>query len=424
MRARRLYPMTTLIVIIAVTLIISAACSLFEATLYSTRVGVLEAALAAGKRARPARRFLEMKDDIASPTSAVLILNTIANTAGATLAGMVAASQLGAGSVPAVSIGLTLGILFLSEILPKTLGATRWQSLWPYVVWPLTAMERGLRPLIYVTGKFAGMFTGGVGAPSVTEDEIQATIHRGEKEGELSRNERQLISAIFKFDEMVVRQILTPRREVEYLERGQSIEEVLELVARTGHTRYPVCEETLEDVVGLLHIKDLIGSDGIQRDWESVLRPVRSVPATLPVSRLMRQMQRTRQHLAMVLDEHGTAVGIVTLEDILEQIVGAVQDEFDLESPEFATEGPDRYLVAGSLSIERINDKLRLDLYAPAVDTLAGLIATRLGRLPKVGDIVDAPGVTIEVLEVRDDHPAQVRLTLAHDVRLRAEDRS
>lgn len=415
--------MTTLIAIIAATLLISAACSLFEATLYSTRVGVLEAAIAAGKRVRPARRFLQMKEDIASPTSAVLILNTIANTAGATLAGTVAAAELGVTAAPAVSIGLTLGILFLSEILPKTLGATRWQALWPYVVWPLTAMEKGLKPLIYVTGRFAGLFTGGAGTPSVTEDEIQATIHRGEQEGELSRNERQLISAVFKFDEMVVRQILTPRREVDYLKRGQSVEEILEIITRSGHSRYPVCEESLEDVVGLLHIKDLIKPDGIvTQEWEALLRPVRSVPATLPVSRLLRQMQRTRQHLAIVLDEHGTAVGIVTLENVLEQIVGAVQDEFDLEAPEFATEGRDRYLVAGSLAIERVNEKLRLDLYAPAVDTLAGFIVTKLGRLPRVGDELEAPGVKIEVLEVREDHPAQVRLTLARDVMLGSDD--
>ena len=409
--------MTLLIIIIVCTMLISATCSLFEATLYSTRVGVLQAAAAAGRLSKPARLFLRMKENIGSPTSAILILNTVANTAGATLAGMLAAEQLGAGALPIVSVSLTLGILFLGEILPKTIGATRWQSLWPHIVYPLRMMEQGLKPLIFITQKFSNIFTGGAGAPSVTEDEIQASIHLGEREGELSRNELQLISAVFRFDEMLVRQIIVPRREVVILKRHLTIEEVFEVVRRGGHTRYPVCVDSLDDVFGLLHIKDVMSSSSEeQKDWTELLRPVRSVPANMPLSRLLRQMQRTRQHMAVVLDEHGTSIGIVTLENVLEQIVGSVQDEFDMEAPEFETQGPDSFIVGGSLSIERLNNRLRLDLYAPGVDTLAGLLTSRLGRLVKVGDVVDLTGVRAEVIEVRDDHPAKVHLTLNRDL--------
>jgi CBS domain containing-hemolysin-like protein len=216
---------------------------------------------------------------------------------------------------------------------------------------------------------------------------------------------------------MIVRQIIVPRREVVFLKSHQTIEEVFDLVRRGRHTRYPVCEDSLDDVVGLLHIKDLMSSSvEEQKNWMELVRPVRSVPANMPVSRLLRQMQRTRQHMAVVLDEHGTSTGIVTLENVLEQIVGAVQDEFDMEAPEFETQGPDSFIVGGSLSIERLNNKLRLDLYAPGVDTLAGLLTSRLGRLVKVGDVVELPGVRAEVTEVRDDHPAKVHLTLNRDL--------
>lgn len=414
--------MTLLITIIVATMFISATCSLFEATLYSTRVGALHAATAAGKHGKPARVFLKMKENIGSPTSAILILNTVANTAGATLAGMVAADQLGPAAMPIVSVGLTLGILFLAEILPKTVGATQWQSLWPYIVYPLRGMEQVLKPLIFVTQKFSNIFTGGAGTPSVTEDEIQASIHLGEQEGELSSNELQLISAVFRFDEMVVRQIIVPRREVVILKSHQPLEEVFEVVRSGRHTRYPVCGDSLDDVIGLLHIKDLMSSSPEeQRNWTELVRPLRSVPANMPVSRLLRQMQRTRQHMAVVLDEHGTSTGIVTLENVLEQIVGAVQDEFDMEAPEFDTQGPDSFIVGGSLSIERLNNKLRLDLYAPGVDTLAGLLTSKLGRLVKVGDVVELPGVRAEVTEVRDDHPAKVHLTLNRDLHWTSE---
>lgn len=414
--------MTLLITIIAATMLISAACSLFEATLYSTRVGALQAAVESGTHSKPARVFLKMKDNIGSPTSAILILNTVANTAGATLAGVVAANELGASAMPVVSVGLTLGILFLSEILPKTVGATQWQTFWPYIVYPLRAMEQALKPFIFVTQKFSNIFTGGAGAPSVTEDEIQASIHLGQAQGELSRNELQLISAVFRFDEMIVRQIIVPRREVSILKKHQPVEEIFDVVRQGRHTRYPVCEDSLDDVVGLLHIKDLMAASSEERQsWNDLIRPVRSVPANMPISRLLRQMQSTRQHMAVVLDEHGSSSGIVTLENVLEQIVGAVQDEFDMEAPEFETQGPDSFIVAGSLSIERLNQKLRLDLYASGVDTLAGLLTSRLGRLVKVGDVVDLPGVRAEVTEVRDDHPAKVHLTLDRDLRWTSE---
>ena len=151
--------MTILLLVAAVTVIISGMCSLFESTLYSTRMAALESARTVGKHRRLARRFIDMKKDIARPTSAILILNTIANTAGATIAGMYATTVLGTAWVPAFSALLTIAILFLGEILPKTYGAVHWKSVWHLVVWPVTVMQQGLYPIIKVTQGFAKLFT-------------------------------------------------------------------------------------------------------------------------------------------------------------------------------------------------------------------------------------------------------------------------
>ena len=179
--------MTMLLVVAGLTVLISSMCSLFEATLYSTRTGSLEAERAEGKHVRLAERFIAMKANIAGPTSAILILNTVANTAGATLCGMFAAQVLGSVWVPAFSVGLTVAILFVGEILPKTYGATHWRNIWHLTVWPLTLMQKGFSPLIRVTQAFSGFFTGGLGVPAVTEDEIRADIHLGRKAGEFVR---------------------------------------------------------------------------------------------------------------------------------------------------------------------------------------------------------------------------------------------
>ena len=402
-----------LILVAALTVFVSSVCSLFEATLYSTRLSSLEAARAEGRHARVAERFIAMKSNIGQPTSAILVLNTVANTAGATVCGMYATSVLGPSRVPAVSAVLTVAILFVGEILPKTFGATHWGSLWRFIVWPLAGMQRGLAPIIRVTQGFANLFTRGHGTPVITEDEIQANIRLGRKEGELSATEQQLLNAAFHFDDMSVRQVMVPRREVSVLDVAWDLATCLEVTKDTGHTRFPLCEGSLDEVVGLVHIKDLLGvagSDGFE--VKSIARPLRHVPETLPISRLLREMQRTHQHMALVDDEYGSVVGLVTLENVVEQIVGDVQDEFDSEAPEIVSEGSGAYRIRGGCLIDRVNRELGLELYSADVETISGLLVARLGRLLKAGDQVRFEGARIEVLEDERGTARLVRVRL------------
>ena len=408
--------MTILIVVAAFTVIISGLCSLFEATLYSTRSSALEAARIEGTHRKAAQRFLGMKKNIASPTSAILILNTLANTAGATICGMYAVEVLGTGRVIVFSLLLTLAILLLGEILPKTFGATHWGRVWHWIVWPLAALEKALYPLIQVTQGFAKFFTGTTSAPVVTGEEIEAMIEVGGKSGELTAAELQLLSAVLHFDEITVRQIMVPRREVVLFDRGWSLDEAIQTARRTKHTRYPLCDGSLDNAIGVVHIKDLLGIP-LDRPFqpESVARPLHNVPETLTVNRLLRQMQSTHQHMATVVDEFGTSIGIVTLENVLEQLVGAVQDEFDSETPEIISEGEGRFVVQGQLPIDRINRELKLELESTNVDTISGLLVSRLGRLLKVGDKVHLEGADAEVDEVQAGRATKVRLSLTRD---------
>jgi len=408
--------MTVLLLAAGLTVMVSCVCSLFESILYSTRVGALEAEKAEGSHSRLAERFMAMKSNIAEPTSAILVLNTIANTAGATLCGMYATQVLGSSMVPVVSAILTVAILFIGEILPKTYGATHWRSIWYVIVWPLAVMQKGLSPVIKVTQGFANFFTGNYSTPPITEDEIQASIRLGRKEGELSRNEIQLLDAVFHFDEMSVRQVMVPRRDVVFLESGWPLKKCLEVAKETRHTRFPLCRGSLDDALGLIHIKDLLGvSDEADFKLASVVRPLQHVPETLAISRLLREMQRTHRHMALVDDEYGAVAGMVTMENLVEQIVGAVQDEFDSETPDVFSEGRWTYKVKGQLPLARVNRECGLDLYSADVETLSGLLASRLGRLLKQGDRVQLRGATAEVVEERNGRADVVRIHIARD---------
>ena len=397
----------------ALTVLISSACSLFEAVLYSVRMGAPEAERSQGKHSGLAGRMIRMKSNIAEPTSAILVLNTIANTAGATLCGMYATQVLGTGMVPVVSVVLTVAILFIGEILPKTYGATHWQRLWHLIVWPTAVLARGLAPLIKVTQAFARLFTGGRGMVSITEDELRASIRLSRVAGELSSAEQQLLQAVFRFDDMLVRQVMVPRTDVAILDASWSLERCREAVERTRRTRFPLCRASLDEVIGLIHVKHLVGqTDGADFDLRSLSRPLPHVPETLPLSRLIQDMQREHQQMVLVDDEYGSAVGIATMENLLEQIVGAVEDEFDSETPDIIVESPTTFLVRGQLPLERINRECDLDLYSPVVETLSGHLASLFGRILAVGDLVQLAGASGGVVQAEGGRANWVRLRI------------
>ena len=408
--------MTALALVVALTVLISAACSLFEATLFSTRVGVLEAETAGGRHAGGARRLLAMKQNIAEPTSAILILNTLANTGGAAIAGMYAADVLGPQRVPLFSAVLTVLILFAAEIVPKTIGATGWRWAWPYVVWPLDFLQRALRPAVWLTRRLSDLLTGDRASAAVTEEEIRAVIRMGGAQGELSAGELRLLTAVFDFDETYARQVMLPRRDIVSFDASWPLARCLEVANRTRHTRYPLCEGSLDNVLGIIHIKDLLGlAADASLDLRSVARPLRTIPDSLPISKLLRQMQTTRQHMAAVADEYGAMVGLITLENILEQLVGAVRDEFDDESPDIVPEGDGAYKVRGALALDSVNRELEISLESEEADSLSGLLAETIGRMPRVGDRANFGAVEAEVVEARAGRAEWIRLRIRRE---------
>lgn len=325
--------MTILLIVVLLTLFISAQCSLYEATLYSTRMGALEASKSEGKRKGLAQKMIQMKKNIAVPISAILILNTIANTAGATLAGMFAHEVMGAQLVPFFSIGFTFAILFLSEITPKTLGAVHWRSFWPYIVWPLIIMKYSLYPFIFITQKFSDILTRGHPTTLLSEEEILGMVRVGANEGEITQWESLMVHNIIKLEDKLVREIMTPRTVMFVLDAATAIREAAQSVREKGFTRIPVFQGDKENIVGYVmrhEIDSLITLNQHETKISSIIREVPFVPETTNCLTLLMNFLKKRKHMAIVEDEYSGIAGLVTLEDILETVLGTeIVDETD-----------------------------------------------------------------------------------------------
>ena len=407
--------MGLLVILVITTLLVSAMCSLMEATLFSARVVTIEAE----GDDKTARTFLGLKKNITGSTSAILILNTIANTAGATYAGNVAGHEFAGPhawiALPIFSALLTIGILFLSEIIPKTIGATRWRRTWRHIARPLAFIVWALGPLVRFTQWVTRSLTGNLPANVTTEAEIMAMVRMGEQSGQVSAAELQMVANVLRFDDVRCRQIMVPRRDVITVQVDSSVDDALAQATKQKHTRYPLCQGTLDATVGLIHVKDLLGAPaGLAEVRRSMLR----VPDSLMLPDLMAEMRRTRSHMALVVDEFGTAVGVVTLENVLEQIVGTVQDEFDAEEPDIIKDG-DVTIVQGLVPLSVLRDRLGILFETgPDVDTLSGLVVSELGRLPRKGDrvILADEGVELEVVDVTAHRATQIRISPLADV--------
>jgi CBS domain containing-hemolysin-like protein len=246
-----------------------------------------------------------------------------------------------------------------------------------------------------------------------TEEEIRALLREAHVHGNLTRSEHRLINNVFEFDDLIVRRVMLPRGEVSFCDVNKPIGEFRELVRQTMHTRYPVCDASLDKVLGVVHIKDLlnVSTDDEGFDVRTIMRPPKKLPETMPISRVLRHFQATHQLMAFVIDEYGTITGMVTLENVLERIVGEVDDEFDTSDPNIVPEDSGSYLVAGSTRLGELRSRLELPFdESNESDTIAGLLMDLHQKVLTQGDSIEVEGATCEVLEMKSDSATKIRI--------------
>jgi CBS domain containing-hemolysin-like protein len=246
-------------------------------------------------------------------------------------------------------------------------------------------------------------------------DELKQIITESEEGGVIEAPAREMLESIFSLGELLVRQMMIPRTEIEAVEADTPLDELIQLVTQSRHTKFPVYEDNLDQVIGILHAKELLRimytEDCKECSARKLSREAIYVPETLAVDALLHQFRAQRQHIAIVLDEYGGTAGLVTLEDLLEEIVGEVSDPFDKRLPDIQTLADGSVLIDGMTLIEDVNEQLDLNLHDPDYDTIAGFVLGRLGRMARAGDVIDNDGVRLRV-EVMDGlRIAQVSLT-------------
>jgi len=234
-----------------------------------------------------------------------------------------------------------------------------------------------------------------------SQEELRLILASSEKAGVLSEENREIIEGVFEFSKRTARQIMVPRTDVAVLSTEKTIEQNLEIIRTTRHTRYPLCEGTLDRTIGLIHVKDLMLAQlrGPGRPLNELKRDVLFVPENSKIEALLAQFIENKTHMAVVLDEYGGASGIVSLENITEELFGQIQDEFDRERPEIEPLGNGRYRVRGDYLIEDLADRLKVDLGEPAEETIGGYVAARIGREVAPGDRTALGDLSIEVVD-------------------------
>jgi len=252
-----------------------------------------------------------------------------------------------------------------------------------------------------------------------TVDELKQMISESEEGGVLEPPEREMLESVFDFGELLVRQVMVPRTEVIAIEADATVNEIIPAVTQHKFTKLPVYEDDLDQIIGILHVKDLLRvmnqPDSTQTTAREMARETLYIPETLPVNDLLHQFRHNRQHIAVVLDEFGGTAGLVTLEDLLEEIVGEVSDQFDVANPEIQRMSDGSVLIDGLTLIEVVNQQLNLNLSDPHYDTIAGYFLGKLGHIPKIGDVVEAGGMRLKVESMDGLRIAQLKLHLLND---------
>jgi CBS domain containing-hemolysin-like protein len=321
-------------------------------------------------------------------------------------------------SVLAITSLTYLHIVF-GEMIPKSLALQHANRVARFVLRPMRVLQTALYPFIVglnglgnFTLRLVGITRQDRPESHLTPEELQLIVEESEQVGAIRADSGGLLRELFEFGDLTAGEAMVPRVRVSGIPAGASADEVRRIIRDTRHTRYPVYEGDLDHIAGMLHVKELLrrliaGEPITARD----VRPIPSVPETTALDDVLAMMQRHRTHMAVVVDEHGGTAGIITLEDLFEEVVGEI-DEGQPSRPSLEVEAPDVLRVRGTVRLDEVGQHWDLDLEHEDVDSVSGLVLARLGRTPVVGDVVEWDRLRLEVVEVRGKGVGFAKVTL------------
>ncbi len=406
-----------MLVAVAVLIVVAAFLAMAETGLTRTnRIKALSMIEEKRRGANALLRLVEHPDQFLNP---VLFLLLLCHLVAATLIGVVAERQLGAWGVVAATAFEVVVIFVIAEAVPKTFAVQHPERA-ALVVAPVVSaivrfppvriVARGLIVLSNVIVPGKGLKEG----PFVSEEELLAMADVAVEEDVIQREERQLIHSIIEFGDTLVREVMVPRPDMVSVEARASVADVMEVVMAAGYSRIPVYEQGIDDIAGLVYAKDLMRATRDGRSDEAVrgfVRPARFVPETKRVAELMPEMQHEKAHMAVVVDEYGGTAGLVTLEDLIEELVGEIVDEYDVEEAKVEPLANGDVRVNARMPIDEINELLSVEFPQGDWDTVGGLVFNLLGHVPVEGESVEYDGRRLCAERVQGRRIGRVRIS-------------
>jgi CBS domain containing-hemolysin-like protein len=406
------------IVIIVIALILAATAASAETSLTSiSRVRLRQLVEQKNRRAVVIER---LHRDPNAYLSTVLIVNTVAIIVASSAATLLALHLYHEQVAEwLVSLILSLVVLIACEITPKTLALQRAERVALRLAPLVAGATLVMRPIVYVLTAVTRLILrllGGkaeVRGPFVTEEELKMLVTVGEEEGVIEEEEREMIHGIFEMGDMSVREVMVPRTDLVAIEANEPMEKAVDLVTKHGHTRIPVYEGNIDHIVGVLYAKDLLRAvvRGEKKSLREIARKPYFTPESNKVQDVLRDLRKNRVHMAIVVDEYGGTAGAVTIEDILEEIVGPIHDEYDIgEEDEIQFISPNEVVLDGRVSVDDVNELLKLNIAADNYDTIGGYVQNQLGATPKVGATLKLGNAQLRVEQVQGSRIKKVRI--------------
>ncbi len=407
--------MLTFAIAVALALVGSFLCSIMESVLLSIGNADVEALAKAGKRSgRLLKRF---KRGIDVPIAAILIVNTVAHTVGAAVAGASYENVFAAETLWVFTVVFTISVLLLTEIIPKTLGVTYSRELASPVAWGIHFLSVSLRPLVALSELISRSLRPDKKRLSTSAEEIRLLAGLARSEGAFGARTASMIVGATRLTQLCAYEAMVPRQNVQFISGERTLEENVEIIRESGHSRLPFSPtDDLDHVTGIVLTRELLfhihAHPGKDIDWSALVRQALTIPETRSLDSLLRAFQESRNHMAIVVDEYGGVEGIVTLEDILEEIVGEIDDESDPHSQEMWPQADGSLIVAAATEMRKVGEHFGFEWEPDAdITSLGGVITEQLGRIPVRGDAVAWQGFRLEVLSATEKRAERIRIT-------------
>jgi len=400
--------MTFEMTLLIICLVLSGFFSSSETALFS--ISKIKALHIAKDGSRTGHLILKMKQDVHTLLTTILIGNNLVNIGGSALATSIAISHFQSNAVGIATGGMTFVILVFGEIFPKSFATQHNVLVARGVIFPLFWLSKIFWPLILVLN-FIPRLHGAVnpGYHAVTEDELMTMVEVVEEEGEIKEAEKEYITNIFEFDDTSCCEIMTPRADMYVVDVEQKPD--IQAILKTGYSRIPVIENSIDNVIGILHLKDLFASfqklttseDKIgSLDIKTIMKKPYFIPESKKLDSLLQEFKAKKSHMAIVVDEHGGVSGLVTLEDVVEEIIGEIIDETDRLVPDIVRLKGNKWLVAGRIDVDDLNKEIDINIPESAsYDTFSGFFLEQIDRIPQPGEsiIIDKWSATVKDMD-------------------------